>query len=200
MRTVVVAVAGCAVLGLCASSALGQTRGTAAYVARLVPDMCGSSPCNAARISFERGEIHIPKLKAADLVFNSSIGRIVLQNVIPPQPGLQARVTATLSYGSDRDLDCPHANSRVTLSPWATSSLVCPPPVFGFYTPCRGELRVAALTPPECAGVDVVVEDISVDVYQDGFAGDPTRRIAHDGIATGGQSPDCNSGGTGGCP
>jgi hypothetical protein len=200
MRTVYLGLVGAAVLTAYALPAPAQTRGTQAYLAHLVPEMCGAAPCNAARITFGHGRARIAKRKPTDLVLNSSVGRISLDDVIPPQLGLEARVSATLSYGSDPSHDCAQANSRVVVSPWATSSLTCDPVAIGFYTPCSGKLRVTALTPPECTDVPVIVENITVDVYQAGFAGDPTRRIGGDGLAVGGQSPDCNSGGTGGCP
>lgn len=200
MRTVFVAAACGVVLVVCQSSAIGQTRGTAGYITRLVPELCGSIPCNASGISFTRGEARLTKLKAADLVFNSKVGRVVLQQVIPPQPGLQAQLTATLSYGADPNGNCPQANSQVVVSPWATSTLICPPPGFGFFQPCRGDLHVTAVTPPDCSDVDVIVENITAEVYESGFVGDPTRRVARDGLASGGLSPDCNSGGSGGCP
>jgi hypothetical protein len=120
--------------------------------------------------------------------------------VSPPQGGLQAQLSATLSYGPDPNFDCPRANSQVVVSPWATSSLTCLPAGFGFFAPCQGELQLTAVTPPECADVDIIVENISAAVYESGFAGDPAHRIARDGLAFGGQSPDCNSGGSGGCP
>jgi len=200
MRTVFVAAACGIALGVCAPAAIAQTRGTSGYIARLVPEMCGGVPCNVSGISFTRGDIRIPKLKQSDLMFATSIGHTSLQEVIPPQPGLQVRLTATLSYGPDPNGDCPQANTQVVVSPWATSSLVCLPPGFGFLTPCRGELFVTAVTPPQCTDVDIIVENISAEVFENGFAGDPTHRIARDGLAVGGKTPDCNSGGVGGCP
>ena len=88
----------------------------------------------------------------------------------------------------------------MTISPWATSTLTCVPPPFAFFAPCRGDLHVTAVTSPQCVDVDVIVENITVEVYESGFVSDPTRRIALDGLVRGGQSPDCNSGGVGGCP
>jgi len=200
MRAVFVAAVCGVVLGVCAPAAIAQTRGTSGYIARLVPEMCGAVPCNVSGISFARGEVRLPKLKQSKLIYSTSIGHVSLQQVIPPQPGLQARLTATLSYGPDPNSDCAQANTQVVVSPWATSSLTCLPPGFGFLTPCNGELFLTAVTPPECADVDVIVENISAEVYENGFAGDPTHRIALDGLAVGGQTPDCNSGGAGGCP
>src|SRR5262245_28625037 len=101
MKAVLIAAA-CGV-GLCVSQApaIAQTKGTSVYVARLVPELCGGEPCNASKISFTRGEIRVRKLKQSDLIFTTSIGRVALQAVSPPQTGLQARISATLSYGSD---------------------------------------------------------------------------------------------------
>jgi hypothetical protein len=200
MRTVFMAAACGIVLVVCQPSAIAQTRGTAGYIARLVPELCGSVPCNVSGISFTSGEIRLKKLKQSNLMYSTSIGRVALQEVIPPQGALQAQLTATLSYGPDPNLDCPQANSQVVVSPWATSSFTCIPAGFGFFTYCRGELLVTAVTPPECEDVDVIVENISAAVYESGFAGDPAHRIASDGLAVAGLSPDCNSGGSGGCP
>jgi len=200
MRGVFVAAVCGVVLGLSPTWVAAQTRGTSGYTARLVPELCGASPCNVSGISFTHGEVHLRGLKQTDLVFNTNIGRIALQNVIPPPAGLQAQLSATLSYGADPNGNCPQANTQVTVNPWATSSLTCIPPPFGFYAPCRGDLHVTAITPPECADVDVIVENITAEVYERGFVGDPTRLIARDGVADGGKSPDCNSGGSGGCP
>jgi hypothetical protein len=200
MRTVLVVAACGFVLGVCQSSAVAQTKGTAGYIARLVPEMCGALPCNVSGIGFSRGEARLSSLKQETLTFNSKIGRIVLQEVSPPQTTMQAQLSATLTYGTDPNGDCPQANSQVTVSPWATSSLTCDPPLFEFYAPCRGDLHVTAVTAPQCADVDVVVDNITAEVFEGGFLGDPSRRIALDGLARGGRSPDCNSGGTGGCP
>ena len=200
MRTVLLAAACGIALGVGQPSAIAQTRGTAGYVARLVPELCGGAPCNAAGITFTTGEVSLDKLKQSDLMFTTVIGRVALHAVSPPQTGLQARLSATLSYGPDPNLDCPQANSQVVVNPWATSSLTCIPAGFGFWAPCAGEVQLTAVTPPECGDVDVIVENISAEVYESGFVGDPTHRIARDGLVVGGKSPDCNSGGPGGCP
>jgi hypothetical protein len=201
MRAFVVAVIFGVAVGVSLSPTFAQTRGTAGYIARLVPELCGALPCNVSGITFAGGEAHLSNLRQSNLVYNSKIGQIVLHNVIPPPTGgLQAQITATLSYGADPNGDCPQANSQVTISPWATSTLVCTPPPFSFYAPCRGDLYVTAVTPPQCTDVDVIVENITVEVYERGFVGDPTRRIARDGLVRGGLTPDCNSGSPGGCP
>lgn len=200
MRVFLVAAACGIALGVCQSPAIAQSQGTSSYVARLVPELCGALPCNVSGINFARGEARLSTLRQSDLVFNSKIGRVVLQQVIPPPTGLQARLSATLSYGADPNGNCPQAGSQVTVSPWATSTLTCVPPPFAFYAPCRGDLHIAAVTDPQCADVDVIVENITAEVFESGFVGDPTRRIARDGLARSGLSPDCNSGGSGGCP
>ncbi len=200
MRGVFITAACGVVLALCPSWAIAQTKGTSGYTARLVPELCGALPCNVSQISFTKGEVHLRGLKQKDLVFNTKIGRIALQDVIPPPSGLQAQLSATLSYGADPNGNCPLANSQVTVSPWATSSLTCILPPFGFFAPCRGEVHVSAITASECADVDVIVENITAEVFERGFVGDPSHRIARDGVATGGRSPDCDSGGPGGCP
>jgi hypothetical protein len=200
MRTVLVVAVCSALLGVWQPCAMAQSRGTAGYVARLVPEMCGSLPCNASGINFTRGEIRLNKLRQSDLVFSTSIGRISLSSVSPSQPGLQAQLSATLSYGADANGDCPQANSQVVVTPWATSSLTCFSTPFVFLVPCAGELFVTAVTTPACEDVDVIVENITAEVFESGFLGDPTHRIAIDGLALSGRLPDCNSGGTGGCP
>jgi hypothetical protein len=199
MRTVLIAAACSVALGVC-SSAIAQTRGTSRYVTRLVPELCGGAPCNVSGITFTRGEVRLDPLKQSDLMFTTSIGRVALRAVSPPQTGLQARLSATLSYGPDPNLDCPEANSQVVVNPWATSSLTCIPAGFAFWAPCAGEVRLTSVTAPECADVDVIVENIAAEVYENGFVGDLTHRIARDGLAIGGRSPDCDSGGVGGCP
>ena len=199
MRPLFVVAAVGVALGVCQPSAIAQTRGSGGYVARLVPEMCGSTPCNVSGISFTRGEIRLFKLKQSHLVSDTYVGRVSLQQVVPVQKGLQAQVSATLSYGPDPNNTCPQANSQVVVSPWATSSLTCSPPAFGFAMPCLGELHLTALTPPQCAGVAVIVDDLSAEVYEAGFLGDPAHKIGGDGLAVGGLSPDCSSGGVG-CP
>jgi len=199
MRPLFVVVVCGVALGVCQSSAIAQTKGSGGYVARLVPEMCGSAPCNVSGISFTRGQIRLFKLKQSHLVYNTFIGRVALQQVVPPQKGLQATISATLSYGPDPNNTCPQANSQVVVSPWATSTLTCSPPAFGFDMPCLGELHLTALTPPACQGVAVIVDNLSAEVYETGFVGDPNHKIAGDGLAVGGLSPDCSSGGVG-CP
>jgi hypothetical protein len=200
MRALFVAALCGVTLGLCEPAAFAQTRGTAGYTARLVPFLCGGAPCNVSGITFSRGDVHLIKLKQSQLVFNTFVGEVSLQDVVPPLKGLQARLSATLSYGADPTSACAQANTQVVVSPWATSSLTCTPPEFGFAMPCRGELHLTALTPPGCAEVDVTVENISAAVYESGFVGDPAHEIAGDGMIMGGQTPDCSSGGLGQCP
>ena len=200
MRPLFVAVACGVALGVCQSSALAQTRGSGGYVARLVPETCGSAPCNVSGITFTRGEVRLFKLKPSKLTTSTYVGRVSMQQVLPVQKGLQAQVSATLSYGADPNNTCRQANTQVVVSPWATSTLTCSPPLFGFVMPCLGELHVASLTPPGCVGVDVVVENLSAEIYEAGFLGDPAHRIGSDGLAVGGISPDCTAGGVGGCP
>ena len=59
MRSVVIAAACGVALGVCQPSAIAQTRGTSGYIARLVPELCGSVPCNVSGISFTRGEVRL---------------------------------------------------------------------------------------------------------------------------------------------
>src|SRR5215470_18763377 len=107
MRIFLIAAACTVALGVCQPYAIAQTRGTKGYVARLVPELCGGVPCNASHISFTRGEIRLLKLKQSDLMFNTEIGRVALHAVSPPQKGLQAQLSATLSYGPDPNSNCP---------------------------------------------------------------------------------------------
>jgi hypothetical protein len=191
-------------VGLCVGATKGwaQTKATTGYMARLVPGQCLSggvpAPCNASGITFSRGEVHLSKLKQSQLATSTFIGRVFLQDVSPPQTQLDARLSALLSYGRDPDGTCPLANTQVTASPWATSSMVCMPASSG--VSCRGDLQLTALIASGCTDVDVVVEDVTLEVYESGFAGDPTHLIARDGQTIIGRIPDCDSGGSGGCP
>lgn len=185
----------------CAVMAQAQTRATSAQISRLVVAQCpGPAPCNTSGITFSRGDVWFHKVKQPGPVFSTLVGRVSLQGVIPPQDNLEAVVSARVSYGPDPNGNCPVANTQVVASPWATSTLVCVPAGFGFFTLCRGQVHLASLVPAECSDVDIVVEDLRTAVYEFGFAGDPARIIARDGHAVPGRSPDCDSGGGGGCP
>jgi len=103
MRAAFIIAACGVVLSLTHGWAVAQTRGTSGYTARLVPELCGALPCNVSGISFTKGEVHLRGLRQTDLVFNTKIGRIALQNVLPPPSGLQAELSATLSYGAAQE-------------------------------------------------------------------------------------------------
>lgn len=203
-RKALTAVAFGVLVCVCEPPARAQTKGAGSYMARLVPAQClsGGTPmsCNVSGITFGRGQVKLSNLKQSQLTVSTSIGSVGLQEVTPAQERLDARLSAVLSYGPDPDANCPLAKTQVVATPWATSSMVCLPGFSLFTTGCRGELHLTSLAPPECSDVDVIVEDFSVEVYESGFAGDSTRLIARDGQAIGGRSPDCDSGGSGGCP
>ena len=180
-------------------AAQAQTRGVSGSVSRLVLAQCpGPTLCDASGISFTRGDVAI-QIREPGPVFSSLIGRISLGGVIPPVSNLSAVVSARVSYGSDANGDCPLANTQVVANPWATSSMVCEASGFDFFTSCAGQLHLAALVPPECADVDIIMENMSTEVYEVGFVGDLARLVARDGHAVPGKSPDCASGGIG-CP
>jgi hypothetical protein len=184
-----------------AVAAEAQTRATSSQASRLVVAQCpGPSPCNTSGITFTRGDVWLDKVKQPGPVFTSLVGRVSLRGVIPPQDNLDVVVSAKISYGPDPNANCPLANTQAVVSPWATSTLVCTPSGFGFYTLCRGQLNLVSLVSPVCSDVDIIIEDLRTEVYESGFVGDPGRIIARDGHAVSGRSPDCDSGGGGGCP
>jgi hypothetical protein len=78
--------------------------------------------------------------------------------------------------------------------------MTCTPSGFGFLTNCRGDLNLTALLPAQCSDVDMIFEDVRTLVYEAGLVGVGTGLIARDGHSASGGTPDCNSGGIGGCP
>ena len=176
-----------------------QTRSVSAHVSRLVLAQCpGPAPCDSSGISFTRGDVSF-QIRKPGPVYSSKVGRISLSGVVPPVTNLSAVVSARISYGTDPNGDCPVARTQAVLNPWATSSLSCAPSEFDFLTSCSGEIHLTSLVPVECADVDIVIEDLSTDVYESGFVGISDRLVARDGHAVPGKSPDCVSGGLG-CP
>ena len=191
-----------ALFAACVTASLqAQTRAVSTLQSGLAMAQCpGPVPCNTSGITFERGSVRLKKVKEPDPIYNAHIGTIRLQNVLPPQTNLDAVVSARVSYGPDPNGNCPVANTQVLLNPWATSSLNCSLPGFGFLTNCHGDLNLASLVPPQCADVDMIFEDVRTQVYESGLVGVSGGLIARDGHSANGGSPDCNSGGFGGCP
>jgi hypothetical protein len=191
-----------AMFAACVAAPLqAQTRAVSTLQSGLAMAQCpGPVPCNTAGITFERGSVRLKKVKEPDPIFSTFIGTISLQGVLPPQTNLDAVVSARVSYGPDPTGNCPVANTQAVLNPWATSSLTCTSSGFGFLTNCRGDLNLAALVPLQCSDVDMIFEDVRTQVYEAGLVGTTAGLIARDGHSATGGSPDCNSGGSGGCP
>jgi hypothetical protein len=184
---------------LAAIPAQAQTRSVSAHVSRLVLAQCpGPAPCDSSGISFTRGDVSF-QIRKPGPVFSSQVGRISLSGVVPPVSNLSAVVSARVSYGPDPNGDCPVASTQSVVNPWATSSLSCVASERDFLTSCSGEIHLTSLLPVECSDVDIIIEDLSTEVYESGFAGISSRLIARDGHAVPGRSPDCVSGGIG-CP
>ena len=178
-----------------------QTRAVSTLQSGLAMAQCpGPVPCNTGGITFQGGSVRLKKVKEPDPIFSTFIGTIRLQGVLPPQTNLDAVVSARVSYGSDPNGNCPVANTQAVLSPWATSSLTCTVSEFGFLANCHGDLNLASLVPVQCSDVDMIFEDVRTQVYEAGLVGVTTGLIARDGHSATGGSPDCNSGGIGGCP
>ena len=64
---------------------------------------------------------------------------------------------------------------------------------------CSGNIFFIDFTDPECSDVAQVIQNIDVEIFEGGFVGVPTRKIATAGMNILGRSPDCASGGAG-CP
>jgi hypothetical protein len=135
-------------------------------------------------------------------VTNKKLGKVrinELQALGPPliPATLDASVSGTIWYGADFNAVCPFANTIVP-GEFATSTMTCVLGVDG-NAKCSGNLFFTDFTPPECSDVSQVIQDVIVEIYEGGFAGVPTKRIADFGINILGKIPDCASGGAG-CP
>ena len=198
-RLIGVAVALSMVVGVGAASA--QTRNTATHRMRMVRAHCTTGPCDPF-FTFQGGSTLIKRGKQPRLVTNRKIGKIRLNSVQslggPPIPlSLDARLSGTIFYGSDTGAACPLANTVVT-GPFATSTMTC---AFGPAgdANCSGNIFFINFTDPECSDVAQVIQDIDIEIYEGGFVGVPTRKLATAGMNILGRSPDCASGGAG-CP
>ncbi len=177
-----------------------QTRNTTASRIRLVRAQCTTGPCTPF-FDFKRGDVQIRAVKNPKPVGDRRFGRVSIvgldSGLNPGPPTLDAVVSGTQVFGTDPDADCPLANTQVT-GVFGTSTMHCNLSAFN-YGRCRGDLFFTSLLPQECSDVRRTIQNFSVEVYDGGFAGDPTRRIATIGALILGRSPDCNSGGAG-CP
>lgn len=184
-----------------ASVAFAQTRNTATHRVRLVRAHCTTGPCDPF-FTFRNGSTLIKRGKQPRLVTNRKIGKIRLNSVQslggPPVPlALEARLSGTIFYGDDTGAACGLANTVVS-GPFATSTLIC---TFGPTgdANCAGSIFFINFTAPQCSDVSQVIQDLDIEVFEGGFVGDPTRKLATGGMNILGRSPDCASGGTG-CP
>ncbi len=180
-----------------------QTKGTASSRLRMARAICTTGPCNPS-FNFRSGSAKFGRLKQPKPMTDREIGKLRLEGVFtsgPPLPAsLDGVVTARVNYdGTDPDGDCAATGSDSTVV-IATSSLSCNQggPTT---TSCRGDIVLASgiLDDPNCTDVQLFVTDVLVEVYEDGFAGVDTKRIAQNGALVTGKTPDCNSGGSG-CP
>jgi hypothetical protein len=191
------------VVGAQATSA--QTRNTSATRQRLVRAHCTTGPCNPF-FTFQSGSALIKRAKQPKIVTNKKLGKarvIGLQRIGVMGPlipaALDARLSGTIFYGDDAmgGAACPLANTIVS-GEFASGNLQCALSVDGTAT-CGGTTFFNDLTDPECSDVSQVIQDVRVEIYEFGFAGDPTRLIATGGMNILGKAPDCASGGAG-CP
>jgi hypothetical protein len=180
--------------------AKAQTRNTTAARMRLVRAQCTTGPC-APQFNFKRGDMQIRSVKNPKPVGDRRFGKVSIvgldAGLATPPATLDAVVSGTQTFGPDPDGDCALAGTQVT-GTFGTSSMICNISAFALGR-CRGDLFFTSLLPPQCSDVRRTIEDISVEIYEGGFAGDVTRRIATVGMLILGKEPDCNSGGSG-CP
>jgi hypothetical protein len=190
-----------AVVLVCAGSAFGQTRNTATSRLRMARAYCTTGPCDPF-YTFAGGSTLIRRAKQPKLVTNRKFGKLRINSLQalgpPPLPAtLDAQVSGTIFYGPDLNAVCPLANTVVT-GPFATSTMNCVVGAAGDAT-CSGNLFFINFTPPACSDVSQNIQNIDVGIYEGGFVGVPTRRIATFGMNILGRTPDCASGGAG-CP
>jgi len=201
MKKMLAAAALLLALGL-AGAADAQTQGTAASRLRFARAMCTTGPCNPF-FNFRSGSSQIKRALQPKPITNRKFGRMRLDGVTsigPPLPAsLDGVVSGRVIYGSDPDLDCSAAGSDST-QVIGTSSLSCSAGGLGAVK-CRGDLVFNAgfLDDPNCTDVQVYVQDLVVEVYEDGGVGVDANRLAQSGALILGRTPGCNSGGAG-CP
>lgn len=186
---------------LMVATAEAQTRNTATSRFRMAQAYCTTGPCDPW-YTFQGGSALIKRAKQPKLVSNRKLGNIritALQRLGgPPIPTfLEAQLSGTIHYGQDLNAACPLANTVVS-GPFATSTMTCAVSVSGDAT-CKGNLFFIDFTDPPCSDVSQNIQNLQIEVYEGGFVGVPTRRIAAAGINILGKTPDCASGGAG-CP
>lgn len=184
-----------------AGAAEAQLKNTGTTRMRLVRAHCTTGPCDPF-FTFNGGSALFRRAKQPKLVVNRKFGKMRINALTrlgaPPIPvELDARLLGTTYYGQDQNAICPLANTVVS-GEFATSSLTCIVGAAGDAI-CSGPLAFTAFTLEQCSDVSQVIQDITVEVYEDGFVGTPERLIATAGINILGKSPDCASGGAG-CP
>lgn len=184
-----------------AGDASAQLKNTGTTRMRLVRAHCTTGPCDPF-FTFNGGSALFRRAKQPKLVLNRKFGKMRINALTrlggPPIPvELDARLLGTTFYGQDLNAACPLANTIVS-GEFATSSMTCIVGAAGDAV-CSGPLAFSAFTLPECSDVSQVIQDIVVEVYEDGFVGTPEKLIATAGINILGKSPDCASGGPG-CP
>ena len=188
-------------------TAEAQKTGTTTARLRLVRAQCTTGPC-APQFDFKRGDVQLRKVKNPRPVGDRRFGRVSMIGLdagLNPLPNtLDVQVSGRQTFDTDPDSDCVLAGTVVT-GVFGTSSANCNASAFNLGR-CRGDLFFTAIPPfvspflaPQCSDVRRTIEDISIEVYEGGFAGDPAHLIATTGITVLGKTPDCNSGGSG-CP
>jgi hypothetical protein len=182
-------------------TASAQTRDTASSRLRLIRAYCTTGPCDPF-FTFQGGSTLIKRGKQPKLVTNRKIGKVHVNSLQrlggPPIPGaLEAQLSGTIFYGQDFNAVCPFANT-VVAGPFATSTMNCVIGAAGDAN-CSGSLFFTNFTPAACSDVSQVIQDLSIEVYEQGFVGVPEHLIGIFGMNILGKSPDCASGGAG-CP
>lgn len=201
MRKLAVAAALAFALGF-VGAVEAQTKGTASSRVRFARAMCTTGPCNPS-FNFRGGSAQLKRTKQPKPLVNRKFGRMRLDGVTssgPPLPAsLDGVLTGRVIFGSDPDTDCAAAGTDMTL-PIGTSSMSCSPGGVGAVK-CRGDLVFLSgiLDDPNCTDVQVYMQDLVVEIYEDNQVGVETSRIAESGAVILGRTPDCNSGGAG-CP
>ncbi len=201
MRKLLAAVALLLVAGL-SGAAEAQINGTASSRVRFARAMCTTGPCNPS-FNFRSGSAQVKRARQPKPITNRKFGRMRLDGVTSSGPPLPASLDGVVSgrviYDVDPDTDCALASTEST-QVIGTSSMTCQPSGLGAVK-CRGDLVFVAgfLDDPNCTDVQVYVQDLSMEVYEDGGVGVDGSRLAQNGALVLGNTPDCNSGGAG-CP
>lgn len=194
----VLSVVAAMVLLLSVHAASAQSRNTGSSKFRLVQAQCTTGPCHPT-LSFRGGQGKFITPKEPKAVTSRLLGKISMGGLTSVSVStLDVEIEGSRLYGDDPDSDCPLANTKTT-GVFASSTMSCRANVFTNESGCRGKLFVDDLVAPQCSDVSIHTEDIRVNVYQGGFAGDQSRLVATNGMLTLGRFPDCNSGGIG-CP